>query len=187
MPSKPKATALSTAGVLPILRHSSWGFSSRFIFLFVFSGYDSWFRLSAPNFCLSNAGLSKLALRAEKYLRAPILFYACNGEKPVGLESWCNPVASDGFYLKVLEENTEKFPQMCELCHNDLKNICWDSSLDLQRAPALRHFLPCDFSFCLPSAPLLFGFLQPSASSLLSCKQLQKLQYDSVFFLKSSK
>lgn len=78
---------------------------ARFIFLLVFSGYDSWFRLFAPKFCLSNAGLNKLALRAAKYLRPPILFQACNRVKPVGLQSWYNPVASGGFCLKVVEDN----------------------------------------------------------------------------------
>lgn len=180
MPSKPKATALSTAGVLPILR-------ARFIFLFVFSGYDSWFRLFAPNFCLSDPGLNKLALRAENIWDLPPWFRLVTGWKQLGLKIGVILWQAVDFTWKFLRTTliwTEKSPR----CVSSV-TVTWKylSGFLSWLAPALWHFLPCDFSFSFPSAPLLFGFLQPSASSLLSCKQLQKLQYDSVFFLKSSK
>lgn len=166
---------------------------ARLIFLIVFSGYDPWFRLFPSHFWLSERGLRRLASKKSKYWELPSSFRLVTGWKHFDLKvptiMW-QEIASWNF-LRITHIWTGKFPKMCELCNEDLKNIWQDPSFPLQQTANQ----PCDISFptilastsYLPPALHVFGFLQPFASSLLSRKLLHKLQDDSVFFLKSSK
>lgn len=144
--------------------------SARFTFLFVFSGYDPWFRLFPSHFWLSEWGLNRLPSKKTEYWELPSSFRLVTGwnvDLKVLIILW-QEMASWNF-LSITHIWTENFLRMCELCNEDLKNIWQDSSFPLQQTTNR----PCDISF--PTILASPSYLPPPLHVLASFSLLLPL------------